>query len=237
MTQDQTQRHILVCDDEPHFREMIAEYLRERSYSVAEASNATSLLRAIDTCAPDLILLDVHMPGADGLEVLRDLRRVSEVPVIMLTAASEVVDRILGLEMGADDYIGKPVDLRELEARIRSTLRRQGFLTSSLSGPAREGNVAFGTCQLELDGARLFDEEGNEVAITAMEFSLLKVFAENPGKVLNRDQLLEKAHNKAWEPFDRSIDLHISRLRKKVERNPGKPEVIRTVRGIGYVFG
>lgn len=230
-------RQILVCDDEPHLREMVAEYLSERGYAVTEAPNAMEMSKLLETCDPALIILDVNMPGTDGLTALRNLRATSTVPVIMLTAASEVVDRIVGLEMGADDYVGKPVDLRELEARIKAALRRQTFADTEQQQKDRlTGTVAFGPCRLDLDGAKLFGPGGDEIAITAMEFSLLRVFAENRGRVLNRDQLLEQAHDKGWEPFDRSIDLRISRLRRKIEANPTKPETIRTVRGIGYVF-
>lgn len=230
-------KNILVCDDEPHLREMVAEYLSERGYRVSEAPNAAELKIKLDDEIPDLIILDINMPGTDGLTALRELRTSSEVPVIMLTAASEVIDRVIGLEMGADDYVGKPVDLRELEARIKAALRRQASIDRQVEQKEKlNGTIAFGNCRLDLDGARLFGDDGGEIAITAMEYSLLKVFAENRGRVLNRDQLLEQAHNKGWEPFDRSIDLRISRLRRKIEPNPTKPETIRTVRGIGYVF-
>lgn len=230
-------KQILVCDDETHLREMVAEYLGERGYAVIEAGNGAELKTVLQSSAPDLIILDVNMPGADGLTVLRELRIDSNVPVIMLTAASEVIDRVVGLEMGADDYVGKPVDLRELEARIKASLRRQN--TNSVEQDAKakmKGTIPFGTCRLDLDAAKLFAADDNEIALTAMEFSLLRVFAENRGRVLNRDQLLEQAHDRGWEPFDRSIDLRISRLRRKIETNPEKPETIRTVRGIGYVF-
>lgn len=230
-------KQILVCDDETHLREMVAEYLGERGYAVIEAGNGAELKTVLQSSAPDLIILDVNMPGADGLTVLRELRIDSNVPVIMLTAASEVIDRVVGLEMGADDYVGKPVDLRELEARIKAALRRQN--TNSVEQDAKakmKGTIPFGTCRLDLDAAKLFAADDNEIALTAMEFSLLRVFAENRGRVLNRDQLLEQAHDRGWEPFDRSIDLRISRLRRKIESNPEKPETIRTVRGIGYVF-
>ena len=155
----------------------------------------------------------------------------------MLTAAGDVVDKVLGLEFGADDYLVKPVDLRELQARVTAALRRSKIQVDEQEEQDRiTGTVPFGTCRLDLDQARLFGSDGQEIAITAMEFSLLRVFAENRGRVLNRDQLLEQAHDRGWEPFDRSIDLRISRIRRKVEDNPTKPEVIRTVRGIGYVF-
>ncbi len=230
-------RLILVCDDEPHLREMVAEYLIERGYGILEASSASDMNSLLESRTPDLIVLDINMPGTDGLTALRELRSSSEIPVIMLTAASEVIDRVIGLEMGADDYVGKPVDLRELEARIKATLRRQNLVHAEIEQKDKvRGTVVFGPCRLDLDGARLFDKGGDEIPLTAMEFSLLRVFVENRGRVLNRDQLLEQAHDKGWEPFDRSIDLRISRLRRKIENNPTKPETIRTVRGIGYVF-
>ncbi|MCL4150860.1 UNVERIFIED_CONTAM: hypothetical protein GTU68_064632 [Idotea baltica] len=173
------------------------------------------------------------MPGEDGLSALRTLRQNSDVPVIMLTATAEVIDRVLGLEFGADDYLAKPVDLRELEARIKSTLRRHLKPGANMS---ESTPIQFGHCILNIDGAKLFGPDENEIQLTAMEFNLLRVFAENRGRVLSRDQLLEQAHDKDWEPFDRSIDLHICRLRKKIEQNPTKPTTIRTVRGMGYIF-
>tara|TARA_R110000765_G_scaffold421703_1_gene528093 strand:+ start:949 stop:1659 length:711 start_codon:yes stop_codon:yes gene_type:complete len=228
---------IIVCDDEIHLREMICEYLTERGFVSAQASDAKMLLAAVAVEEPDLIILDVNMPGMDGLSALRELRMSSTVPIIMLTAAVDVIDRVLGLEMGADDYVGKPVDLRELEARIKAALRRQTFSSEEVKKKVRiDGTVAIGQCRLDIDGAKLYGADGLEVAITAMEFSLLRVFAENRGRILNRDQLLEQAHDRGWEPFDRSIDLRISRIRRKIEVNPTKPEVIRTVRGLGYVF-
>ncbi len=233
---------ILICDDEPVLREMVRDYLGGRGYDVVEADCATALRNQLEEHAPDLILLDINMPGEDGLSALRALRSTSEVPVIMVTAADEVVDRVVGLEMGADDYLGKPIDLRELEARIKAALRRRPT-DASAETPATAQNAEspetadFGACTLDLRGARLLGADGREIYITAMEFNLLKVFAENRGRVLNRDQLLEQAHDKSWEPFDRSIDLRISRIRRKIEVNPSKPEVIRTVRGIGYVYG
>ncbi len=229
--------HILVCDDEIHLREMVGEYLSDRGYRVTEAQDASCLHEAMRKDPADLIVLDINMPGEDGLTALRTLRKESTVPVIMLTAAADVVDRVVGLEMGADDYVGKPVDLRELEARIKATLRRQ--VVNEEAARRRDimsGTVPFGDCRLDLDAAKLYGSGGNEIALTAMEFSLLRVFASNRGRILNRDQLLEQAHDRGWEPFDRSIDLRISRIRKKVEKNPAKPEYIRTVRGIGYIF-
>ncbi|MEL6217226.1 MAG: response regulator [Pseudomonadota bacterium] len=231
---------VLVCDDEPHLREMVGEYLAERGYEVTEAGDGEAMLAEMARNPADLVILDIRMPGEDGLSALKKLRAKTEVAVIMLTAAAEVVDRIVGLELGADDYLAKPVDLRELEARVKAVLRRKG-LSDTAQGDAPledpEGRIAFGKCYLDMESARLYGPDGEEVPLTSMEFSLLKVFVANRGRVLNRDQLLEQAHDRGWEPFDRSIDLRISRIRRKIEVNPAKPETIRTVRGVGYVFG
>ncbi|WP_424968350.1 response regulator [Dinoroseobacter sp. S375] len=228
---------ILICDDEDNLRRMLSDHLTDCGYEVLQAANADELQATLRQVQPALVLLDVRMPGKDGLTALREIRETSQVAVMMLTAAGEVVDKVLGLEFGADDYLVKPVDLRELQARVKSVLRRKQLgRAQKASAPQGGGTVPFGTCQLDLDGARLFDRNGEEIAITTMEFSLLRVFAQNRGRVLNRDQLLDQAHDRSWEPYDRSIDLRISRIRRKVERNPSKPEVIRTVRGLGYVF-
>jgi two-component system phosphate regulon response regulator OmpR len=234
----QQEPHILVCDDEEDVREMVGEYLMRRGFMVSTASDAAELRVALGEKAIDAILLDINMPGEDGLSALRSLRTDNDVPVIMLTATAEVVDRIVGLEMGADDYLGKPVDLRELEARLKTILRRSTMPSDApVETEGAKGKIQFGPCVLDLEAALLFGPDGEEISITAMEFSLLRVFANNKGRVLNRDQLLEQAHDRDWDPFDRSIDIRISRLRRKIEPNAQKPEVIRTVRGIGYIFG
>ncbi|MEL6235147.1 MAG: response regulator [Pseudomonadota bacterium] len=228
--------HVVICDDEVEVRDMLAEYLQRRGFRVSTAQDAVSLRETLAAEPAALLILDINMPGEDGLSALRGMRAAQDqTPVIMLTATAEVVDRILGLEMGADDYLGKPVDLRELEARIKTVLRRRTAMPQPEARPS--GQVAFGACTLDLQAATLLDADGADIPITAMEFSLLKVFAENRGRVLNRDQLLEQAHDRGWDPFDRSIDIRISRLRRKIEPNPQKPEIIRTVRGVGYVFG
>jgi len=228
---------ILVCDDERDVREMLQEYLTRRGYDVAMAENTDGLRAALAAGAVDLVLLDINMPGEDGLTALRNLRTEDQVPVVMLTAAGEVFDRILGLEMGADDYLSKPVDLRELEARIKAVLRRKTREDGATGVPAATPRSAkFGEFTLNLEAAKLFAADGSEVPLTAMEFSLMKVFAENRSRVLNRDQILEQAHDRSWDPFDRSIDIRISRLRRKIEANPQKPQIIKTVRGIGYIY-
>lgn len=232
MSTDRT--HVLICDDDRDVREMLDEYLTRRGFDVSLAGDAAQLRDLLATRPVDIVVLDITMPGEDGLTALRTLRATSDLPVLMLTVTAEVIDRIIGLEMGADDYLGKPVDLRELEARMKSVLRRRLRERPAVEG---RGRVPFGPCTLDLDRATLTDASGALIPISAMEFNLLKVFAENPGRVLDRDELLARAHDRDWGPFDRSIDIRISRIRRKIEPNPSKPEIIRTVRGVGYIFG
>lgn len=223
---------IIVCDDEPELRESLIDYLEGKGYRVRGASDGEALSRLLAVRMPELVILDVRMPKVDGLSALKTIRADSNLPVIMLTAADDSVDRILGLELGADDYVGKPVDLRELEARIRAVLRRGAHVSER----APEGRLRFAGLTLDLSGARLYGPEEDEIPLTAMEFSLLHTFLKNKGRIMTRDQLLEQAHNRNWDPFDRSIDLRISRLRRKLEPLAGGATIIRTVRGMGYVF-
>jgi DNA-binding response OmpR family regulator len=232
--------HIVVVDDEPEIRLMLTDYLGHSGFDVSAAEDGAAMRKILEQRPADLVILDITMPGEDGLSLARYLRAHSQVGIVMLTAAGGVVDRIVGLEMGADDYIPKPVDLRELLARVRSVLRRttgpapaEGAREAPAAG---DRMVRFGPCRLDLDAHRLYDGDGNEIAITSMEFDLLKAFADNPNRVLSRDRLLDLAHNKDWEPFDRSIDIRIARLRRKIEADPAKPQVIKTVRGAGYIF-
>jgi DNA-binding response OmpR family regulator len=190
---------------------------------------------ALAEAIPDLVLLDVRLPGEDGLSLARWLRERHDVAIIMLTASGEVIDRVVGLEVGADDYIAKPFDLRELLARIKSVLRR-----SERSKPGAPGSgarrVGFGNCQLDLDRHQLIGPKGEDIPLTAMEFDLLRAFAEHPNRVLSRDRLLTLTRNREWEPFDRSIDIRIARLRRKIEDDPDNPKTIKTIRGSGYIF-
>jgi DNA-binding response OmpR family regulator len=227
---------ILVCDDEVDVREMVQEYLGKRGFKVSTAANGVELRSVLSTGGIDLIILDINMPGEDGLAVLRSLRPDDQTPVVMLTAAGEVVDRIIGLEMGADDYLGKPVDLRELEARVKAVLRRKGATAEKAETTEKIKTARFGDYELNIEAARMTAGDGTELPLTAMEFNLLCAFAQNKGRVLNRDQILDQAHDRSWDPFDRSIDIRISRLRRKIERNPEKPTIIKTVRGLGYVY-
>jgi two-component system phosphate regulon response regulator OmpR len=230
--------HIVVCDDEPDIRDTVAEYLASHGYVVTPAGAGPVLREIVNNGSVDIVILDIHMPGEDGLSLARYLREHSDVAIIMLTGSAEIVDRVVGLEIGADDYVAKPVDLRELLARVKAVLRRTTGVTRTTERGGAQGHdpVRFGRCSLDLEQHKLFDAEGKEVPITAMEFRLLKVFAEHRGRILNRDQLLELAHDRGWDPFDRSIDIRISRLRKKIEADPSKPEVIKTVRGVGYIY-
>lgn len=230
--------HILVVDDEPELRDMIEEYLVQQGFSVTTAENGAALRQIVAERPVDLVLLDIRMPGEDGLSLARFLRERYPVGIIMLTAAGEVVDRIVGLEMGADDYLGKPFDPRELLARIKSVLRRlvpQVVQDAISSGQTLPG-IRFGRCRLDLESQRLFSLRGGEIPITSMEFDLLQAFATHPNRVLTRDQLLDLAHNRDWDPFDRSIDIRITRIRRKIEEDPAKPQTIKTVRGKGYIF-
>lgn len=230
--------HIIVVDDEPDLRDMVGEYLQEQGFDVSLAGNGGELRAILKKRLADLVVLDVNMPGEDGLTLARYLREHYSTGIVMLTAAGNVVDRIVGLEVGADDYIAKPFDPRELLARIKSVLRRLpregGQEEKTELKPANE--IRFGKCVLNLEAHTLHTLDGAEVPITSMEFDLLKAFAMHPNRVLTRDQLLNMAHNRDWDPFDRSIDIRINRIRRKIEHDPSKPQAIKTVRGAGYVF-
>ncbi len=233
-----TKTRILVVDDEADIRETLDDYLKIHDFEVTVADGGEAVRQLIEDGAEiDVVLLDINMPGEDGLSLARFLRERADVGIIMLTAVGETVDRIVGLEMGADDYLVKPVDLRELLARIRAVTRRlQAEAEAEPAAGDGTEEIAFGRCRLNLDSRKLFDAERNEIPITSMEFDLLKAFADHPNRVLNRDQLLDLAHNRDWEPFDRSIDIRIARIRRKLEVDPSKPEVIKTVRGAGYIY-
>jgi DNA-binding response OmpR family regulator len=229
-----TQAHIVVVDDEPELRGMVQEYLLQHGYTVSEADGGRALRALIAERPVDLVLLDVNMPEEDGLTIARYLRAHGRVGIIMLTANRDTIDKVVGLEVGADDYLAKPFDLRELLARVRSVLRR---LQVADEPPATMGHeVRFGRCVLNLDSHRMYAPDGREVPLTPMEFELLAAFARNPNRVMSRDRLLELAHGRDHEPFDRSIDTRIARLRRKVEPSPAHPSVIKTMRGAGYMF-
>ena len=238
---------LLVVDDEPELRGLLAEYFGRHGFAVRMAEDAAQARELIAAARPDLAVLDINMPGENGLSLARWLREAHpRVAIVMLTTASEAVDRIVGLELGADDYVSKPYELRELLARVRAVLRRSQVTAaaSAAAAPVQPAadtadasrRVAFGDRVLDLDQRKLFAADGSEIEITAAEFDLLALFARHPNRPLNRDQIMEQAHNRGWDVFDRSIDLRVMRLRRKIERNPDKPEVLKTVRNVGYVY-
>jgi two-component system phosphate regulon response regulator OmpR len=220
---------------------MLREYLQGHGFSVTEAGSGTQMRECIERELPDVVLLDIRLPGEDGLSLAKYLRERYDLGIIMVTASGDVIDRVVGLEVGADDYLAKPFDPRELLARVKSVLRRlQARPPAAAAEPAAPGQGQrrkFGRCELDVDARRLFEADGSEVAMTAMEFDLIRVFLANPNRVLSRDQLLMHTRNREWEPFDRSIDIRIGRLRRKVEpESSGEPRCIRTVRNAGYMY-
>jgi DNA-binding response OmpR family regulator len=236
-------QHIIVVDDEAAARDMVGDYLKLHGFKVTLCDGGASLRQAIAKEKPDLIVLDLNMPEEDGLSVMRHIKQHAPgLPVIMLTATASPIDRIVGLEIGADDYIAKPCELRELVARIRSVLRRsRAEPAAPAAQPAADAGrsaevVRFGTKWLDLAQRLLRDAEGIEHSLTTSEFNLLKAFAENPKRVLTRERLLDLANARDPDAFDRAIDVRITRIRKKIEPDPAHPTIIRTVRGAGYVF-
>jgi DNA-binding response OmpR family regulator len=232
--------HIAVVDDEIAAREMVGDYLKMHGFTVTLHDGGTSLRQSLPAAVPDLIVLDLHMPEEDGLSIVKDLRGRYSVPIIMLTATASPIDRVVGLELGADDYIPKPCELRELVARIRSVLRRgrgQPIPSGEGAEPAEPDKaVRVGTKWLDLEAYRLRDESGAEHVLTKSEYALLRAFVDNAKRVLSRDRLLDLADARDPDAFDRSIDVRINRIRRKIEPDPAHPRYIKTVRGLGYVF-
>ena len=234
-------QRILVVDDEPELRSLLIEYFGRHGFAVAAVQDAAEARQALAEKPANLAILDINMPGENGLSLARWLRDAHpEVSIVMLTTVGESIDQVIGLEMGADDYVPKPFELRELLARVRAVLRRSRVVHASAAAPVVDAQasrqVQFGTCKLDLDERRLLGADGANIDISAAEFDLLALFARHPNRPLNRDQIMEQAHNRGWDVFDRSIDLRVMRLRRKIERNPDKPEVLKTVRNVGYVF-
>jgi DNA-binding response OmpR family regulator len=226
---------IYVTDDDPGIRELVAEYLTGQGYMVETAEDAASLDRLLATRKPDLLVLDWMMPGEDGLSVARRLRaQPGFPPIIMLSARGEDIDRIIGLEVGADDYLPKPFNPRELLARIRAVLRRQtGFATAAAADTVKR--FQFGPFNVNLD-ARTLSRDGAEITLTTGEYELLEIFVTHANRALSRDWLMDQLRGFERDPFDRSIDVRVNRLRKKIEDDPAHPAYIRTQRGQGYLF-
>lgn len=227
--------HILVVDDHAEIREMLQTYLTQQGYRVSVAEDGANLRRAIAEVPVDLVILDLMLPGEDGFSLTRYLREHSDVSIIILTGKGEIVDRIVGLELGADDYIAKPFDLRELLARTKSVLRRAKRLVS-VADEAQKTKVLFAGWTLDLGSRQLWSPQGKEVPLTTGEFDLLAVFVNRPNRVLSRDELLDLTRRRKATPFDRSIDVQVGRLRRKIEVDSDRPAIIKTVRGAGYVF-
>ena len=230
---------VLVVDDDATVRELLEDYLGGDQYRVVTAANGKEARAVLADSAPHVVLLDIGLPGEDGLSLARFIREQYDIAIIIVSGAGETVDRIVGLEVGADDYLGKPFDLRELRARLKSVLRRyqrEPAISLPAADTLESHRITIGKAALDLDSRQLFDRAGNEIPLTSTEFDLLKVFAERPNRPLSRDQLMTLTRNRDWDPFDRSIDIRIARLRRKIEENAESPKAIKTMRGVGYMF-
>ncbi|HEY0122587.1 MAG TPA: response regulator transcription factor [Rhizobium sp.] len=230
--------HILIVDDDADIRELLKDFFQRRGLKVSLARDGIGMHTILnDANNVDIIVLDLMLPGQSGLELCQDIRKHSKVPIIMLTAISETTDRIVGLEMGADDYISKPFDPRELLARIKAVLRRHASSKDEAAGrPPVDGTYGFAGWVLDVDRRRLLDPKGVRVELTRAEFNLLQALVESAERVLSREQLIERCGGDASYSFDRSIDILVSRLRRKLEDDPKAPRLIQTVRGGGYQF-
>jgi two-component system, OmpR family, response regulator len=229
--------HLIVVDDDREIRTLVSQFLTKHGYRVDAARDGQELAKALEASRFDLIVLDLMLPGEDGLTLCRRLRATpatAAIPIIMLTAMGEETDRIVGLEMGADDSLAKPFSPRELLARIKAVLRRAAG--SPLAGTPTGKVLAFDGWRLDLSKRELRDPDGVLVQLSAGEYDLLVAFVEHPQRVLNRDQLLDLARGRSAAPFDRSVDVQVSRLRRKIEADPLNPILIKTVRGGGYMF-
>ena len=231
----ETNTRILIVDDDLDTRAELKEYLTKHGFVTGTAENGEAMRVRMQEAGYDLVIMDLTLPGEDGLALTQYIRRQSQMPVIMLTGRSETIDRVIGLEMGADDYVTKPFELRELLARIRSVLRRA---KSPSEDAAEESSavVKFEGWQLDLHARDLTSPDGRDIALTTAEFKLLEAFVGRPKRVLERDFLLNLVHDREWSAYDRSIDNLVARLRRKIESDPRRPKMIKSVRGAGYLF-
>ncbi|RVG66238.1 response regulator [Sinorhizobium meliloti] len=227
--------HILVVDDDTRIRQMLSRYFEEEGYRVTLAGDGQEMRDCLDKQSIDIILLDLILPGEDGLTLARDLRARSDVPLIMLTGRDDVVDRVVGLEVGADDYIAKPFHLREVLARVRGVLRRRQPQASATVDLASEV-YSFEGLRLDIARRQLTSDDGNQILLTTGEFDMLCVLVKHAGRVLQRELLMDLTRGRNLEAFDRTIDAQIARLRRKIERDASQPALIKSVRGVGYVF-
>ena len=230
--------HILVVDDDPRIRQMLARYFAQEGYQVSAAADGAAMRAQLNATKVDVILLDVVMPGQDGLTIAREIRAKSDVGIIMLTGRDELLDQVVGLEVGADDYIAKPFHLREVLARVKSLVRRRRPAPDPAlrSEDRGEDLIRFDGWLLDTGRRRLVSPSGEDVALTSGEFDLLAALAKHPGRVFSRETLMEHTRGRGLKSFDRTIDAQIARLRKKIERNPKSPTIVKSVRAVGYVF-
>jgi DNA-binding response OmpR family regulator len=235
---------VLIVDDDPKVRSLLRNVLTGDGFQTLEAETARDALSLMKSAPIALVTLEIHLGADNGVELAREIRRTSQVPIIMLTGKADVIDRVVGLEVGADDYVTKPFHVRELVARIRSVLRRTG---DGAVRPQHEGAVLpelvdkswqyqFDELTAIPDRMELLDRSGQDCGLTSGDFKLLNVFLSRPKRVLSRDQLMDLTGGLEWSPLDRTIDNQIARLRKKIERDPSDPKLIKTVRGVGYTF-
>jgi len=228
---------ILVVDDDLRIQRLLHRLLSAEGYVVHSASSGTGMRRALDEKRFDLVILDLRLPGGeDGLSLAQDLRATSDVSLIMLTGKGEPVDKVVGLELGADDYVTKPFDRRELVARIRSVLRRAALTRAVAHQPGDAGVFRFGGWTLDLARHELTSDSGQPIELTTYEFLLLSALAQRAGQVLSRDRILDVIAKRNWQPYDRSIDVLVGKLRRKLKDDPRRPRIIRTIRGVGYML-
>ena len=231
------EKQILVVDDDPAVRKLLEGYLADHGFRVLSAESGAGMTQKLAKHSVDLVILDLILPGENGLDLAKELRKESAIPIIMLTGKGDEIDRVIGLEVGADDYLPKPFSPRELLARIRSVLRRSESIAEAQSDSQRTGTVAhFSGWKLDMGARQLFSPENEEIELTPGEFDLLAVFVNHRNRVLSREQLLDFARDDDGVVFDRSIDVQVMRLRRKIEPNPKKPALIKTARTAGYVF-
>lgn len=238
------QTHILVVDDDPRVRSMLRRYLTDEGFKVSEAEDGASMRYALESEPADLVLLDLVLPGEDGFTLANYIRQRSSIPIIMLTGKNDLIDKVAGLEAGADDYIPKPFHLREVLARIRTVLRRSPSAAVPPSmgrapqpaEPRERPTLRFEGWCFDISKRELRRPDGTQVPLTTGEFDLLRAFLQNPNRVLDRDMLMDLVKGREWAAYDRSIDAQVVRLRKKIESDPGDPKLIKTVRGAGYLF-
>ncbi|MDQ6629744.1 MAG: response regulator transcription factor [Pseudomonadota bacterium] len=232
-----TAQHIAVLDDETEITQLLAGYLQSRGYRVSQIHDGRALLQLMPVDPPALVLLDLGLPGEDGFAIARQLREQWRCGLVIVTGRGDAVDKVVGLEIGADDYVTKPFDLRELLARINAVLRR--IASPDASAPATTAaspRQRFAGWELDTGARRLLAPQGREVALTSGEFDLLSAFVQHPGRVLSRDFLLEQTRGREAAPFDRTIDVQVGRLRRKIEENADDPQIIKSVRGAGYIL-